>query len=232
VTSSRCPCRWVFIAALLSAAVVGAQPSAETRYRDPKGRFAFDYPAGFGRAGAGTNDGFGNRVAAVRFPGFAPGSLGGELTVLSGPVMLDIQALGGLYDPLTLEIFPDDRRRQVVAALPAVTQQNLCALLAQEDHLGASTLPAPLLDVAHRVDRMRNMAPRVVTCETRGRTMLFHKEATYEAPGISVRQHIFGAIRFLDGPWTSVQLIRGLREAPSRADLDALARIVDSFHAL
>ena len=58
-------CRWVFLAALLSAAVVGAQPSAETRYRDPKGRFTFDYPAAFGMAGAGTND-----KARIHDPGF------------------------------------------------------------------------------------------------------------------------------------------------------------------
>ena len=224
--------RLVFIAALLSAAVVSAQPSAEMRYRDPKGRFTFEYPAALGAAGAGTNDGFGDRVAAVRFPGFGAGSLGGELAVLRGPVLLDIQTLGGLYDPVTLEIFPDDRRRQITAAVPAVTQQNLCALLTQEDHLGAATVPAQLLDAARRVDRMRNVAPAVVTCETRGRTIVFHKEATYEAPSGSVRQHIFGAIRFLDGPWTSVQLIRGLRDAPLRADLDTLARIVDSFQTL
>jgi hypothetical protein len=225
-------CRSVCIAVLLAAAVVNAQPSAATRYRDPNGRFTFEYPTAFGTAGAGTNDGFGNRVAAVRFAAFQPGSLGGELAVLRGPVLLDIQALGGLYDPITLEIFPDERRREVMAAVPAVTLQNLCALLAQQDHLGASTLPAQLLDVAHRVDRMRNVAPRVVSCETRGRTVVFHKEATYEAPGGPVRQHIFGAIRFLDGPWTSVQLIRGLRDGPSRADLDTLTRIVDSFQAL
>lgn len=224
--------RAVCIAVLLAASVVSAQPSAATRYRDPKGRFTFEYPAAFGAAGTGTNDGFGNRVAAVRFAGLTPGALGGELAVLQGPVLLDIQALGGLYDPITLELFPDESRRQVMAAVPAVTLQNLCALLAQEDHLGGATLPIQLLDVAHGVDRMRNVAPRIVTCETRGRTIAFHKEATYESPGGAVRQHIFGAIRFLDGPWTSVQLIRALRDAPSRDDLDALARIVNSFQAL
>jgi hypothetical protein len=222
--------RFIAIAVvLLSAATVTAQSPAQATYRDPIGRFTFDYPVSFGMASAGTNDGFGDRLAAVRFSGLQPGSLGGELAVLRGPVMLDIQALGGLYDPITLEIFPDAQRRQVVTAVPAVTAQNLCTLLAQEDHLGASSLSAPLLDAARRVDRMRNVAPRVVSCQTRGRTIVFHKEATYEAPGISVRQQIFGAIRFLDGAWTSVQLIRGLRDAPSRGDLDTLARIVDSF---
>ncbi len=226
----------VVIAMVLSAAIVTAQSPAQATYRDPGGRFTFDYPVSFGMTITGTNDGFGDRVAAVRFSGFEPGSLGGELAVLRGAVLLDIQALGGLYDPITLEVFPDAQRRQVVATIPVVSGRNLCALLAQEDHLGAAALPAQLLDAARRIDRTRNVSPRVVTCETRGRTIVFHKEATYEAPGlgpgVSARQQIFGAIRFLDGPWTSVQLIRGLRSAPSRADLDTLARVVDSFRPL
>lgn len=222
----------VSLAALLSAVVVTAQSPVQRTYRDPKARFTFEYPASFGTASAGTNDGFGDRIAAVRFSGFEPGSLGGELALLRGRVMLDIQALGGLYDPITLEIFPDAQRRQVVAAVPAVTRMNLCALLAQEDHLGASGLPTQLLDVARQVDRMRNVAPRVVSCEMRDRTIVFHKEATYEASALAVRQHIFGAIRFLDGPWTTVQLIRGRRDAPSQGDLDTLARIVGSFRSL
>ena len=46
---------------------------------------------------------------------------------------------------------------------------------------------------------------------------------------MSARQHLFGAVRFLDAPYSSFQLVRGAAAAPSTADLDLLERVVRSF---
>ena len=127
--------------AALSAVSPGAQAPGWTTYRDAQGRFSFDYPQQFGTPGRGTNDGFEDRVAAVRFSGLA--GLGGEAALTRGRVVMDVQALGGLYDPITFEAFPDAMRRQILAVLPPVTPQSACQLLAVADHVPADRgLPA------------------------------------------------------------------------------------------
>jgi hypothetical protein len=206
-------------------------PSAQaawTTYRDPQGRFSFDHPSTFGQAGPGTNDGFVDRVAAVRFVNVT--GLGGEVVLTRGRIVMDVQALGGLYDPIALEVFPDAMRQQIVAVLPAVAPQNVCAMLGSADHVGpAPALPANVRDAAKQIDRMRHGAPHVVRCEVRDRVVVFHKESDFELPGESVRQHTFGAMRFLDGQYSAFQTIRVRPTAPSPADLEVLERIARSF---
>jgi hypothetical protein len=211
---------------VVSGAVL-AQEAAVRRYEDPQGRFRFDYPASFGTPQPGTNDGFGDRLAAVRFSSLT--GLGGEAVLTRGPLVLDVQALGGLYDPIALEVFPDPVRRQVEAARPAVDIRTLCAALGTDDHLaGGTSLPAAVLDAARRVDRMRNVTPRIVRCNVDRDRVVFHKEAFFEAGGTRVRQHIFGAVRFLTGnDATAFHIVRASPVAPSEralADLDALVR--------
>ena len=65
-------------------------------------QFEFSYPAAFGTVSAGTNDGFEDRVAALRFSGLR----GVEAALTGGFPLVDRQAVGGLYDSITLEIFP------------------------------------------------------------------------------------------------------------------------------
>jgi len=48
-------------------------------YQDPQKRFAFSYPSEFGASSAGTDDGFGDRVAAVRFSAFSAGVHAGKI---------------------------------------------------------------------------------------------------------------------------------------------------------
>src|SRR5438477_9815308 len=91
--------------ALSALAVLVVQAVPTKPYRDPGGRFTFFYPAAFGIASPGTNDGFGDRVSAVRFSSF-PARYGGEAVLTRGFPLIDLQAAGGLYDSLTLEIFP------------------------------------------------------------------------------------------------------------------------------
>src|SRR5688500_14536004 len=106
---SRPDRRPVIAAGILLAALSGISPGAQAQgwstYRDAQGRFSFDYPQQFGPPGRGTNDGSEDRVAAVRFTGLA--GLGGEAALTRGRVVMDVQALGGLYDPITFELFPD-----------------------------------------------------------------------------------------------------------------------------
>jgi hypothetical protein len=93
--------------------LVALQPAAATVYRDPAGRFTFSYPSTFGSIGPGTDDGFQDRVAVFRFSAF-PARFGGEPALTRGFPLIDLQAVGGLYDSLTLGVFPEPLRSQVV----------------------------------------------------------------------------------------------------------------------
>lgn len=62
--------------------------------------------AAFGGASRATNDGFGEHVAAIRFSTFRA-RFGGEAVLTRGFPVIDLQAAGGLYDSLTLEIHVD-----------------------------------------------------------------------------------------------------------------------------
>ena len=90
-------------------ALLFAQADSQREYRDPGGRFRFSYPAAFGAPSSGTNDGFEDRVAAVRFAVFSSG-IGGEAALTRGFPVVDLQAAGGLYDAITFK-FSLSRRR-------------------------------------------------------------------------------------------------------------------------
>jgi hypothetical protein len=218
-----------FVTVLLAAhAVAWAQvPAGWQTYRDGQGRFAFDYPASFGTPERGTDDGFQGRTAAVRFAALV--GLGGEAVVTSGPITVDVQALGGLYDAFARTVFPDAELAVVMKAVPAVTRSNFCALLAAGDHLQGQKLPARLDGAARQVDATRNLQPFVHRCDLSGDVVVFHKEATFVSGRASARQHIYGALRFLPAPFSSFQIVRGSTSAPAAADLDALGRMAASF---
>jgi len=205
-------------------AAVVLQPAPARLYRDPRGRFTFSYPAAFGATSAGTNDGFADRVSAVRFSSF-PAAFGGEAVLTRGFPLIDLQAAGGLYDSLTLEIFPDPLRALVVGQLPRLTAQNFCAALAQTAHLDPqlpafASLAPPQRDAIRQTDLLRNVNPRVVACSVTGDTVSFDKERAF-GPGYPL-QHVYGAVRFLSGPFSTFQLIAGGPEpsAPVRASID------------
>jgi hypothetical protein len=206
-----------------------AQVAVVRTYTDPQGRFRFEYPASFGTPERGTNDGFGDRLAAVRFSGLS--GLGGEAALTRGPVVLDVQALGGLYDPITLEVFPEPLRSRIATLRMRLDIGTICAALGAPDHLtGAISMSADVLAHVVAVDRMRNVSPRVVRCDVTGDRVVFHKEATFEAGAVSARQHIFGAVRFLTGgEATAFAIVRVLPSAPSAAQLTELGALVRSF---
>ena len=111
------------VTVMVTLAFVQAENQRE--YVDPGRRFRFSYPAAFGAPSSGTNDGFEDRVAALRFAVFSSSGIGGEAALTRGFPVVDIQAVGGLYDAITLEIFPEPMRRQIVQALNGRTRQVL-----------------------------------------------------------------------------------------------------------
>lgn len=210
-----------------------AQGDSLREYVDPGGRFRFSYPAVFGAPSPGTEDGFNDRVAAIRFAVFSSG-IGGEAALTRGFPVVDIQAAGGLYNEITLQIFPGPVRQRIVRALTPLTVSNFCQQIAQEQHLdpqdGAlAGLTAQQKSVIASTDRMRNVTPRVLQCVVDGTTVTFDKDVTSQPGG--PRQHVYGAIRFLEGPYATFQIVRA-GPAPSAAVLTQMAALVTSWRRL
>ncbi len=208
--------------AVAGALLLLAQDPVQRAYVDPASRFRFSYPASFGSPSTGTNNGFEDRVAAVRFATFSSTGIGGEAALTRGFPLIDLGAVGGLYDAIALEILTVPLRRQIVSALVALTPGNFCGLLSQARHLDpASAALAGLTDqqkaAVASVDQMRHVEPRVVQCVVEGDTVTFVKDAAFQPGG--PRQHVYGAVRFLSPPYSTFQIVR----AGSRPD-DAVLR--------
>lgn len=217
-------------AVVVVALLLMAQKAVLVEHRDPRGRFRFSYPKAYGTVSAGTNDGFQGRHAAVRFGAF-PAMLGGELVVTRGAPTVDLQALGGLYDSIALEVFPEALRRRIVSLLPRLNAKTFCDALGRSEHLDTSPLTLPGFSPderagVRRIDLLRSIDPRVVRCDTQQGVMLFVRETTFDAGG--PRQHIFGAIRFLDGDISSVQLVAGSAAPPREGLVEEMAAVVRS----
>jgi hypothetical protein len=216
--------------ATIATATASAQTAALREYVDQSRRFRFSYPAAFGVPSPGTNDGFEDRVAAVRFSVFSAG-LGGELALTRGLPVIDLQAIGGLYDAIALEVFPEPLRRVIVTALPPLTLATFCQALGREQHLDPETAALSALTAQQRaavvsVDRMRNVNPRVHQCVVNDATITFDKEAAFQ-PG-APPQHIYGAVRFLESPYSTVQIVRA-GPPPDPVKLTQMANLVKSW---
>jgi len=218
----------------LIAAVAALSQAAPTRtYQDAAGRFSFAYPASFGATSRGTNDGFEDRVAAVAFSTF-PARFPGEAVLTRGFPLIDRQAVGGLYDSITLEILQAAQRAAVLAQLPRLTAANVCRALEQTSHLDANAKAFESWTTEQRaglasVDAMHNANPHVVTCRAAGDMVVFDKTRAFAAGYPD--QHVFGAIRFLAGPYSTFQIIAGDENEPGPATLGAMESLVRSFAA-
>ena len=204
------------------------QPAPLTEHRDPQGRFRFAYPRSYGAASPGTNDGFNGRIS-VRFASF-PVPLGGELVLTRGFPYVDMQAVGGLYDSIALEVFPDALRGRIVAQLPRLNVSNFCDALGRDTHLDIDSpalkgLTSEQRAAVRRLDVVRSVKPRVVRCELVEGVLVFDKETAFQAG--APRQRIFGAIRFPEGDVSSVQLVAGAA-TPRAGGLDEIASVVRS----
>ena len=219
----------LYVAIVMALGLAQAAPQRE--YSDPARRFRFSYPASFGDASPGTNNGFGDRVAAIRFSVFSSNGIGGEAALTRGFPVIDIQAAGGLYDAITLEVFPDALRRQIVGMLAPLSAANFCTQIAMEQHVDPqgpafAALTAPQRAALASADRMRNVNPRVLRCDVDGSTVTFDKEVAF-APG-SPRQHVYGAVRFLGAPYSTFQIVRA-GPAPDTALLNQMSMAVKSL---
>jgi hypothetical protein len=224
------------------AGVAWAQsvPEAIHIYRDPQQRFQFSYPSEFGDPSPGTDDGFGDRVAAIRFSEFSAGvrygriTAGGEAALGRGFPVLDLQSAGGLYDALTLQVFTPPLAMIVRNALPALNRSNLCDAIARASHVDPrdprlSSLTPPQFESVAKVDRLYNVEPKVARCDVSGDTVTFAKESKIEPRGEP--RHIYGAVRFLPAPYSTFQLIRGSADPPSESMLRQITSVVNSWQA-
>jgi hypothetical protein len=205
------------VAATLACTASTTPPSALTaeqfEYRDPASRFAFSYPRSFGTTSIGTDDGFGNRVAAVRFSVFSREAIGGEAVLGQGRPSLDIQAAGGLYDDILTGALPVTLQNVIEAVLPPLTRDSLCGQIGREQHVDTSAPAFASLTPSQRegismLDRMGNVAPQVFRCIVSGDTVVFDKDAAVAVAG-APRRRVYGAVRFLEGRYSTFQLIRG-----------------------
>jgi len=231
----------VFALCAISVATAQAPPDSLRSYRDPQNRFQFTYPAGFGAPAPGTDSGFRNRTAAIRFSEFSAGAhagrviLGGGAVLTSEAPQLDLQAAGGLYDAITLQIFPEPIARTIRDALPVLTANQFCDAIGRERHLDPASRRLTSLTAQQRatiasVDRMGNVAPKVLRCDVADGTVTFKKKAAFDPAGPS--RYIYGSIRFLAAPYSSFQLIRGSEDEPGEALLRQIAAVVDSWKRL
>jgi hypothetical protein len=217
-----------------------AQSGGQLIYEDPQGHFTFHYPADFGTPTPGTNNGYGDRVSAIRFARFSAGVQngtlvgGGEAALTRGFPLLDLRAAGGLYDEITLEIFPQSVRNLILKTLEPLTVSNFCAAIGRERHVDPASAAFASLSSRQRealgsVDQMGNINPKIVSCELREDTIRFDKEVAFQAGG--PRNHVYGAVRFLREPYSTFQLIRGTGKPPSAALLDQITEVVKSWSA-
>src|SRR5690348_5705352 len=154
--------------ALVLLVLLTLSQSATIVYRDPAGRFTFTYPSSFGTTSVGTDDGFEDRVAAVRFSSF-PARFGGEAALTRGFPLVDVQAAGGLYDQITLDVLPAPLKARVVAVLTRLTPANFCGMIAAPTHIdpnlpALSDLTPAIRQAIAGTDVMRNANPHVVSC--------------------------------------------------------------------
>jgi hypothetical protein len=210
------------IAAAAGLALAMSQAPAARLYSDPARRFTFSYPADFGAASRGTNDGSHGRVS-VRFE-----SSTAEAVLITGPVTIDRQALGGLYDEMGLDILQDADRGLVAEARPPITADNFCDELRAPTHANRMRVPDRLTAAIQLVDRLGNDNPVVHACDRSGSIIQFDKEAGLGPPS-PIRRHVFGAVRFLDGRFSSFQIVGIAGALVPRDRLDALAQAVRSL---
>jgi hypothetical protein len=225
----------VIITVLLASGLwrAAAAPPELLVYEDPKGRFTVSYPPGFGAPSRGTNDGFADRAAAIRFAAFSSEGVGGELVVTQGPPTLDLQAAGGLHDSIAREALPERWRQTVIAALPRLTAANVCRAIAAATHLDPAApalapMPAPGRAAVAHLDSLGNIDPVVDACETRNGVTVFRKSARITAG--APRRSLDGVVRFLDGRYSSVQIVRAAAATPA-ARLEEMRLVLESWRA-
>jgi len=204
-------------------------------YRDPGRRFTFAYPQSFGTPSVGTDNGFGNRVAAIRFAVFSTQGIGGEAVLSQGPPTVDVFAVGGLYDAIGSGALPTPIRNAVTKVLPVLTPASFCNELARDRHIDIkspvfASLTPDQRSALDALDLMGNSAPRAIArCTVSGDTVLFDKAAAVIEGGPPRR--VYGGVRFLSGRYSTFQLVRAAGSADA-ALLEEIGRVLASLRLL
>lgn len=218
----------VLVTGFLQSSGLAAQ---QVDYRDPQGRFTFSYPSSFGTTEKGTDDGFENRVAAIRFSVFSTQGVGGEAALGRGRPSIDVLAAGGLYDDIANGTLPANLKALVEKALPPLTIANFCDQLGRESHIDVGSALFAKASDQHRtalrdLDRFGNHDPKVSRCTVSGDTIVFDKEAAMVAGG--PRRRTYGAVRFLSGRYSTFQLVRAVG-TPNAETIGEMERVVRSL---
>ena len=225
---------------------ISAQAGEWKVYTDPQGRFEFSYPQEFGTPVPDIRVDMpgGDKGELIKFPEFSYGLRGGKiilegcLVIRAGRTWVQAQALGGLYDPIIagglIGAFPPKIKDKIQSLAENINVNNFCSELSKPEHIRADDpdmqeLAPEINQVVTGVDSMGNLNPKVISCTTSANTVVFHKQAVFQSGQVTSMRQIYGAVRFLKWPFSSVQLIRISADAPSKELLDTMLRIVNSF---
>lgn len=162
---------------------------------------------------------------------FSGGGIGGEAVLTRGSPSLDVQAAGGLYDDIASEALSNAARQLVEQVLPPLTRDTLCDQLGRERHLDLSDATFAALSARQRealgeLDRIGNVDPVILRCSVSADMVTFYKHASM-VPG-GPRRHVYGAVRFLSGQYSTFQLIRA-GAAIDDAVITEMQDVVSSF---
>ena len=122
----------------------------------------------------------------------------------------------------------------MIASLPPLSDRNFCEQLGLQQHLDVASPVLSALKPTQRsaitgLDQLRNINPRVHRCERSGDVLIFHKEAALSTAQQQDRLHVYGAIRFLKGAFSSFQIVRATSVPPSEELLDTIGMVVGSL---
>jgi len=228
---------------MLAVLLLGCSPNSQsppkavwTTYHDPVGRFEFAYPDLLGPPRAARSDEPGS-VVTLEVP--IHRKAGGEdwigrFVVTSGRVDVPLLALGPLYDSSSRRMIVSAQyENELVQCLPSVTPQSFRFLMEREHHLRPNLIalravPDPVIERAAMYDSFWHADPQVIHCRIDGKIVVFHETVRVrEHP--EERAHVFGAVRFMEGDWSSVQYIQRVSYSPGREELEAMRTIVASF---
>src|SRR5260370_41998015 len=87
----------------VSIALAQSQPGSLRTYQDPQNRFQFTYPAEFSTPEPGTDNGFRDRTASIRFAEFSAG-VDGRVIILGGECLVTRGGPAGGFQTAALSV--------------------------------------------------------------------------------------------------------------------------------